>query len=443
MMRLGAALAAFAAVLFAAAVARAHPALGTVVSVHVVQTPDGPMVEAVVMHDALAYALNDTSARVSDPQMRGLVEGPREELAAALQDGRERFASGFWIVADGERLAIELVVTPTVEHVDQWRLDSPAMPLPCKGEFVARARLPRDARGIRVRAPAVFDGIILSVSVPGQEVVFLPVAAGEESPTFDVRRAGRAEFVEGTAAADEVEASRDDQMRNNQARDDQMRDEGAGNDLVREGKAREPSVVTPTPPLLADDVDAGPTWLEVAWRYAVLGFRHIVPKGHDHALFILGLFLLNTRVRDVLWQTTAFTIAHTCTLSLATLGLVAAPAWIVEPIIAASIAFIAIENIATKRVSAWRPAIAFFFGLVHGMGFAAGLVEIGLPTDQLATAIVGFGVGVEGGHLAILAAAYVTLGWWHERTWYRGYVAIPLSAIIAAIAVFWFVERVI
>lgn len=419
MMRLGAMLAAVVAVLVAAAVACAHPALGTVVSVHVVQTPDGPMVEAVVMHDALAYALNDTSARVTDPQMRGLVEGPREELAAALQDGRERFASGFWIVADGERLAIELVVTPTVEHVDRWRLDSPAMPLPCKGEFVARARLPRNARGIRVRAPVVFDGMILSVSVPGQEVVFLPVAAGEESPTFDVRLAGGAD--EGAAAAEEVD--------------------GAGDDEAREGEARNAGFVTPAPPLLADA--NGPSWIEVAWRYTVLGFRHIVPKGHDHELFILGLFLLNKRVRDVLWQTTAFTIAHTCTLSLATLGLVAAPAWIVEPIIAASIAFIAIENIVTTRVSPWRPAIAFFFGLVHGMGFAAGLVEIGLPPDQLATAIVGFSVGVEAGHLAILAAAYVTLGWWRERTWYRGYVAIPLSAIIAAIAVFWFVERVI
>jgi hypothetical protein len=429
MMRLGAMLAAVVAVLFAAAVARAHPALGTVVSVHVVQTPDGPMVEAVVMHDALAYALNDTSARVSDPQMRGLVEGPREELAAALQDGRERFASGFWIVADGERLAIELVVTPTVEHVDRWRLDSPAMPLPCKGEFVARARLPRDARGIRVRAPVVFDGIILSVSVPGHEVVFLPVAAGEESPTFDVRLAGGAD--EG--AADEAGAEAEEV--------DGAGEEDAGDGASRDEEARGPSAVASTPPLLADEI--GPSWLEVAWRYAVLGFRHIVPKGHDHALFILGLFLLNKRVRDVLWQTTAFTIAHTCTLSLATLGLVAAPEWIVEPIIAASIAFIAIENIVTTRVSPWRPAIAFLFGLVHGMGFAAGLVEIGLPTDQLATAIVGFGVGVEAGHLAILAAAYVTLGWWRERTWYRGYVAIPLSAIIAAIAVFWFVERVI
>lgn len=418
MSRLGAMFAAIAAVMLAAAMACAHPALGTVVSVHVVQTPDGPMVDAVVLHDALAYALNDTSTRVSDPQMRGLLEGPREDLAAALQDGRERFASGFWILTDEQRLAIELVVTPTVEHIDRWRHDSPAMPLPCKAEFVARAKLPTGAKSLRVRAPEVFDGIILSVSVPGHEVVFLPVAAGEVSPAFDVRIA--------------------ESPRETLSDEDGSRTPGDSHSSVAgqsHGEAQ-------APPLLDMEADSGPRWFEVAWRYAVLGFHHIVPEGHDHELFILGLFLLNRRVRDVLWQTTAFTVAHTCTLSLAALGLVAAPSWIIEPIIAASIAFIAIENVVTDRVSPWRSGVAFVFGLVHGMGFASGLTEIGLPTSQLATAIVGFNVGVEAGHLLILLAAYATLGWWRERAWYRSRIAIPLSAIIAAIAVFWFVQRV-
>lgn len=419
MSRLGAMFAAIAAVMLAAAMACAHPALGTVVSVHVVQTPDGPMVEAVVLHDALAYALNDTSARVSDPQMRGLLEGPREDLEAAFQDGRERFATGFWILADEQRLAIELVVTPTVEHVDRWRHDSPAMPLPCKAEFVARAKLPAGAKSLRVRAPEVFDGIILSVSVPGHEVVFLPVAAGEVSSAFDVRIA---------------EAPRE-----TLSGEDGSRSAGESSPNVA-GQSHEEAQA---PPLLDLEADSGPRWFEIAWRYAVLGFHHILPEGRDHELFILGLFLLNRRLRDVLWQTTAFTVAHTCTLSLATLGLVAAPPWIVEPIIAASIAFIAIENIVTDRVSPWRSGVAFVFGLVHGMGFASGLTEIGLPASQLATAIVGFNVGVEAGHLLILLAAYATLGWWRERAWYRSRIAIPLSAIIAAIAVFWFVQRVV
>lgn len=408
-------LAAIAAVAFAAAVACAHPALGTIVSIRVIEGPDGAVIEAVVTHDALAYALNDTSTRVTDPQMRGLLEGPREELVAALQDGRERFEGGFAIWADEARLALELVRTPTVEQIDQWRHDAPSMPLPCKLEFIAHATLPEGARAIRVRAPEVFDQVILSVSVPGHEVVFMPVAAGEESPRFDVRLAGR---------------------------DTSTSSDAGGQGSASESPRELPSGSGVAPPPLVEDGES-PGTLAIAWRYIVLGFRHIVPEGHDHELFILGLFLLNTRVRDVLWQTTAFTIAHTCTLSLATLGLVSAPAWLVEPIIAASIAFIAIENMATTRVSPWRPAIAFLFGLVHGMGFAAGLREIGLPTSQLATAIIGFNVGVEGGHLLILGAAYLTLGWWRRRGWYRSGIAIPLSAIIAAIAVYWLVQRVV
>ena len=409
MRRFCAILAAFVAVGLAAAVACAHPALGTVVSVRVVQTPDGDVVEVVVTHDALAYALNDTSTRVTDAQMRALVTGPREELAAALQDGRERFAAGFEISADGTRLALELVRTPTLESMDQWRLDSPTMTLPCKMDFIAHAALARGVRSIRVRAPEVFDQTILSVSVPGHEVAFVPLEPGEESPAFNVR----------TAAED-----------------------GGGADGATDSAAAPETDVGPTPPLLAGDDDA-PRWWSVAWRYIVLGFEHIVPEGHDHELFILGLFLLNTRVRDVLWQTTAFTIAHTCTLTLATVGWVAAPPAIVEPIIAASIAFIAIENLLTQRVHPWRPAIAFLFGLVHGMGFASGLREIGLPTGQLATALIAFNVGVEGGHLCILGAAYATLGWWRHRGWFRGYVAMPLSVVIAAIAIFWFVQRVV
>lgn len=405
------------AVALCAAIARAHPALGTVVSIHVVQTPEGPFIEAVVLHDALAYALNDTSTRVSDPQMRDLVEGPREELIAALQDGRERFASGFTLLVDDVRLPLEVIRTPTVEDVDQWRQGSPAMPLPCKGEFVARAKLPPAARTLCVRTPEVFDHIILSVSVPGHEVAFVPVAAGEISPAFDVRLAG------GNAAKAEPAVTRPP---------------SAPDDMIIAESSRD----TLAAPLPSPGASHASDWLAVGWRYVVLGFRHIVPEGHDHELFILGLFLLNTRLRDVLWQVTAFTIAHTCTLSLAVLGLVAAPSAIIEPIIAASIAFIAIENIATQRVSPWRPAVAFFFGLVHGMGFASGLAEIGLPPEQLATAIIGFNVGVEAGHLLILFAAYLTLGWWRQRSWYRAYVAIPLSVLIAAIALVWFVERV-
>lgn len=374
-----------------AASANAHPALSTVVTVRVDNAPDGPWVEAIVTHDALAFALNDTSTRVTDPLMYALLEGPREDLSAALQDGRERFESGFVIVIDDAPLALTLIDSPTVEDVDHWKIDAPSLPLPLKLEFITRGRLPTNATSLRIRAPGVFDQVMLSVAVSGRETQYIPLAPGELSPAFDVSSIA-------TDTADQPASS-----------------------------------TTPPSP---------PGFFAVAWRYIVLGFHHIVPEGHDHELFILGLFLLNTRFRDVLWQTTAFTIAHTCTLSLATLGLVAAPPAIVEPIIAASIAFIAIENLLTKRVHPWRPAVAFLFGLVHGMGFAAGLREIGLPASQLATALIAFNIGVEAGHLLILAAAYATLGWWRTREWFRPRLAIPISALIAAIAIFWLIQRV-
>src|SRR6185295_17576059 len=117
-------------------------------------------------------------------------------------------------------------------------------------------------------------------------------------------------------------------------------------------------------------------------------------------------------------------------LTLATLHLVTIPGSIVEPTIALTIAFIGIENLFARKVHGWRPAVAFIFGLVHGLGFASGLMEIGLPTGQLAAGLVAFNVGVEGGHLTVLAAAFLVLGWWRNKPWYRKRVAIPISSLI-------------
>ncbi len=181
--------------------------------------------------------------------------------------------------------------------------------------------------------------------------------------------------------------------------------------------------------------------LRVAWRYLALGFRHIVPAGPDHVLFVLGLFLLTTAWRPLLWQVSAFTLAHTVTLACAALGFIALPAHIVEPLIALSIAYVAIENVVTDRLSAWRPALVFAFGLLHGLGFAGVLGDLGLPRPALAGALIGFNVGVELGQLAVIAAAFVVLGPLRNRPWYRRRVTVPLSLVIAAIGLYWFVER--
>ncbi|MBC8105724.1 MAG: HupE/UreJ family protein, partial [Anaerolineae bacterium] len=179
-----------------------------------------------------------------------------------------------------------------------------------------------------------------------------------------------------------------------------------------------------------------------ALKYLSLGFTHILPHGFDHVLFVVGLFLLSPKLKPLLWQVTAFTIAHSITLALSLYGVVRLPPTIVEPLIALSIAFIAIENLCTTRLKPWQPAVVFGFGLIHGLGFAGVLREAGLPQSQFATALVSFNIGVEAGQLAVLALAFGAVGLFRQRTWYRSAIAVPASFAIALISVFWTIERI-
>lgn len=143
------------------------------------------------------------------------------------------------------------------------------------------------------------------------------------------------------------------------------------------------------------------------FSYIPTGFDHIVPLGLDHILFVLGLFFLSTRLKPLLWQVSAFTLAHTITLALAALGYVTVPGSIVEPLIALSIAYVAIENLFSRGLSPWRPVIIFGFGLLHGLGFASVLAEFGLPQGQFVPALIGFNIGVEIGQLCVIAVAFL------------------------------------
>ena len=184
-----------------------------------------------------------------------------------------------------------------------------------------------------------------------------------------------------------------------------------------------------------------PGRLEVAARYLRLGFVHIIPAGLDHILFVLGLFLLSARLRPLVWQVTAFTVAHAATLTLATLGVVSLAPRLVEPLIALSIAWVAIENILTDRLTRWRPVVVFGFGLLHGLGFAGVLGELGLPERERLLALVTFNAGIELGQLAVIAAAAGTLGWFAAKPWYRRRLAVPVSAVIGLVGVTWAIER--
>lgn len=184
------------------------------------------------------------------------------------------------------------------------------------------------------------------------------------------------------------------------------------------------------------------TAFEAFVDYIRVGFDHIVPQGLDHILFVLGLFFFSLRMGALLWQVTAFTLAHTVTLALGALDIIRLSPDIVEPIIAASIVYVGIENLFLKKLPPWRPFVIFGFGLLHGLGFASVLQDFGLGNDHFVPKLIGFNVGVEVGQLAVIAAAWITLALFFGRFgWYHRRIAAPVSVAIAIIAAFWVLER--
>ena len=185
---------------------------------------------------------------------------------------------------------------------------------------------------------------------------------------------------------------------------------------------------------------SGDFWSTLA-SFGKQGFAHVIPDGLDHILFVLGLFLLGRTWKPMLYQVSMFTLAHSFTLALSTLGRVSLPAKVVQPLIAATIALIAIENLWKARYSHGRLLVVFVFGLIHGIGFASALGDLTIPKEALVAALVGFNLGVEGGQLAVIAAALALTGWIRDQRVYRRYVALPGSIAIGIIGVYWTVER--
>lgn len=182
--------------------------------------------------------------------------------------------------------------------------------------------------------------------------------------------------------------------------------------------------------------------METILSYIVIGFTHIVPKGLDHILFVVGLFLLSARLHPLLWQITAFTLAHTISLALGITGLVNISPSIVEPLIALSIVYVCVENLFTRELTRWRPFVIFGFGLLHGLGFAGVLREIGLPSDQFVVGLISFNLGVELGQLSVIAVCFLAVGFWFsKKLWYRRFIVNPASIAIGIIAGWWFIER--
>ena len=180
-------------------------------------------------------------------------------------------------------------------------------------------------------------------------------------------------------------------------------------------------------------------------KYLFLGIEHIIPKGLDHMLFIIGLFLFSNLIRPLLLQVSMFTIAHTITLVIASLSLINVNASIVEPLIALSIVYIGVENIFKKYSNTKiRYYVIFLFGLLHGLGFALVLKDVGLDYSNLLINLVSFNIGVEIAQIFILFLLFLTIGlFFSKKKYYKLIFQIPLSLFISLIAIYWFVERII
>lgn len=187
------------------------------------------------------------------------------------------------------------------------------------------------------------------------------------------------------------------------------------------------------------EAEAGQGSSLIQWIKA--GFTHILPKGLDHICFILGLFFLQPKLKPLLWQTSAFTLAHSITLAMVVLGVFTLPSKVVEPMIALSIAYVGIENLWVKELKPWRVGLVFGLGLLHGMGFASVMKELELPQGEVVKPLIGFNLGVELGQVTVLAAAFAATFRMMKKPAF-GIVRKIASAMIGAVGLYWTFDRI-
>jgi hydrogenase/urease accessory protein HupE len=179
------------------------------------------------------------------------------------------------------------------------------------------------------------------------------------------------------------------------------------------------------------------------FAFLMLGMEHIL-TGYDHLLFLFGLLVVCRNLRSILTVITCFTIAHSITLALSVLNIVRLPPVIVEPLIAASIAYVGIENLIRGDAPRWRGLITFAFGLIHGLGFADALKQFGIGSDQfgIVLPLVGFNLGVELGQF-LIAAVVLPVLWWLRRKLFFVRQWVPLcSAAVTLAGSYWLMERI-
>ena len=328
--------------------------------------------------DILSFALGKTSVETSNEELEAVLDGPRTQLSQRLTDAGERFRREVVIRTDAGDAVPDAWHLPGLAEVDAVLARGLHPRILMPGDIVFSGMLPANAHRISIRLPYVLGDTVHVYEMPKGRSHDEPVAAGDYSTDTTL------ELAHPQAAAKLVDVA----------------------------------------------------------RYVVLGFKHILPAGLDHILFALGLFLLSTRLGALLWQVSAFTVAHSITLGLSVYGVIRLPPSITEPLISASIVCIAVENLFTSKLQPWRLLMVFGFGLIHGLGFANAFAKVGLPQNHFLVALFSFNVGVEGGQLAILAAVYPTLRLLQSSPRYRRAVVYPCSLAIAVTALFWTVQRI-
>ena len=186
------------------------------------------------------------------------------------------------------------------------------------------------------------------------------------------------------------------------------------------------------------------TLVDVIFDYILAGFYHILPKGLDHILFVLGLLFLTPKILPLAMQISTFTVAHTITLATSALGIFTISGSVVEPLIALSIVYIAYENIFKTRLTRYRIITIFVFGLLHGLGFASVLKTFGLPDNNFIWALIGFNLGVELGQITLVMVAFPILTRiFKTKKQFRTYVTIPGSLILGIFGLWWVLERIL
>jgi len=335
--------------------------------------------------DALAFVIDDVPARIPESAIDKTLRALAADRTAMVEDAADRLRDGTVLEVDGKPARFGAVTLPPASRIFQAsRVHGTHVPLLLEADL--SGTVPPGLHRFRIRFPEVIGTVVVTFDLPGIEPTAQPAAPGE--------------FTAAIAAS--------------------------------------------TPGGSSAPPQEGPSaWLMSWGRFVVLGFQHILPDGLDHILFVFGLFLLSSSFRMLLGQVTAFTLAHSITLGLSLYGVCRLPPRIVEPLIAFSIVLIAIDNLRATKATWRRYVLVFGFGLVHGLGFAGALLDLGLTRSELAPALAGFNVGIELGQLTVIAIAFAAVGWWRNRPQYRKMIVIPLSVAICLVALIWTVQRVL